>query len=130
MEMLKTKLNADGTVDLELGKESTSLTAVEVDQLLEGLGRVRAQMQEKIPEAPPAIEAVVINPAYTVRTDNQTKASLLRIRHSGFGWLNFEIPSHEILNMKKMWKSIADKLDLDSYSDFYEAGRGHSEKPH
>jgi hypothetical protein len=130
MQMLKTKLNADGTVDLELENEAASLTAADVDRLLEGLARVRAQMQEKIPEAPPAIHGVVFNPSYTVRTDNQTKASLLRIRHSGFGWLNFEIPSHEILNMKKMWKSVADKLELDTYSDFYEAGRGHSEKPH
>jgi hypothetical protein len=128
--MLKTKLNADGTVDLELGSESASLTATEVDRLLEGLAQMRAQMHEKIPEAPPVIQGVVFNPAYTVRTDKQTKASLLRIRHAGFGWLNFEIPSHEILNMKKMWKSVADKLELDTYSDFYETGRGPSEKPH
>lgn len=128
--MLEPKLNIDGTVDLEVGSEAVSLTAAELDQLLEHLARLRAQMQEKVPEDPPAIHGVVFNPAYTVRTDNQSKASLLRIRHSGFGWLNFEIPSHEILNMKKMWKTIAERLDLEVYSDYYEAGRRHTDKPH
>lgn len=128
--MLEPKLNIDGTVDLEVGSEAVSLTANELDQLLERLARLRSQMQEKIPEDPPAIHGVVFNPPYTVRTDNQSKASLLRIRHSGFGWLNFEIPSHEILNMKKMWKTIADKLDLEAYSEYYETGRRHTDKPH
>ncbi|MDQ9170527.1 hypothetical protein Q8A64_08895 [Oxalobacteraceae bacterium R-40] len=128
--MLEPKLNADGTLDLGTGNESVSLTAPELDMLLERLALLRSQMKEKVPEVPPAIQGVVCNPAYMVRTDNQTKASLLRIRHAGFGWLNFEIPSHEIINMKKMWKAIADKLDLESYSDFYEAERQQTDKPH
>src|SRR5919205_228849 len=113
--MLEPKMNVDGTVTLDAGERSVSLTAAELDLLLERLARLRSQMNEKVPEEPPAIQGVVFNPPYVVRTDNQSKASLLRIRHSGFGWLNFEIPSHEILNMKKMWKAIAEKLDLDSY---------------
>lgn len=128
--MLETKLNADGTVSLEIGNESVSLSAPELDQLLERLARVRSQMTEKISEEPPAIQGVVFNPPYLVRTDNQTKASLFRIRHSGFGWLNFEIPSHEIINMKTMWKAIADKLELDPYTEFYETGRRPTDMPH
>ncbi|MGV3741888.1 MAG: hypothetical protein ACO1NO_06230 [Burkholderiaceae bacterium] len=128
--MLEPKLNADGSVSLGDGDGAISLSAAELDQLLERLARVRSQMTEKIPEQPPAVQGVVSNPAYMVRTDNQTKASLLRIRHSGFGWLNFEIPSHEILNMKKMWKTIVDKLELDPYSEFYESGRAPIDKPH
>jgi hypothetical protein len=127
--MLDPKLNIDGTLDLGTENES-SLTASDVDQLLESLARLRAQMAEKIPETPPSIQGVVFNPLYMVRTDNQSKASLLRIRHSGFGWLNFEIPSHEIVKMKKMWKAITDKLELDTYSDFYESQRQPTEKPH
>ncbi len=128
--MLEPKLNADGTVSLGAGDETISLSAAELDQLLERLARVRSQMMEKVPEDPPAIQGVVSNPAYMVRTDNQTKASLLRIRHSGFGWLNFEIPSHEILNMKKMWKTIVDNLELDPYAEFYESGRQPTGRPH
>ncbi len=128
--MIAPKLNADGTVDLGTEHGSSSLTAQEVDRLLERLACLRSQMTEKVSEEPPAIQGVVFNPVYTVRTDNQTKASLLRIRHSGFGWLNFEIPSHEIVNMRKMWKTIADRLELDSYSEFYESARQHTEKPH
>jgi len=128
--MLEPKLNADGTVSLGSGNETISLSAAELDQLLERLARVRSQMTEKVPEDPPAIQGVVSNPAYMVRTDNQTKASLLRIRHSGFGWLNFEIPSHEILNMKKMWKAIVDNLELDPYAEFYESGRQPTGRPH
>jgi hypothetical protein len=128
--MLEPKLNADGTLDLGAGNDSVSLTAPELDMLLERLALLRSQMKDKVPEAPPAIQGVVCNPAYMVRTDNQTKASLLRIRHSGYGWLNFEIPSHEIINMKKMWKAIAEKLDLESYTDFYEAERQQTDKPH
>jgi hypothetical protein len=128
--MLEPKLNADGTVSLGDEDGAISLSAAELDQLLERLARVRSQMTEKIPQEPPAVQGVVANPAYMVRTDNQTKASLLRIRHSGFGWLNFEIPSHEIINMKKMWKAIVDKLELDPYSEFYESERRPTDKPH
>lgn len=127
--MLDPKLNSDGTLNLGAENES-SLTASEVDQLLERLAQLRSQMADKIPETPPSIQGVVFNPLYMVRTDNQSKASLLRIRHSGFGWLNFELPSQEIINMKKMWKAITDKLDLDPYPDFYESGHQATEKPH
>lgn len=127
--MLDPKLNSDGTLNLGAENES-SLTAAEVDHLLERLAQLRSQMAEKIPETPPTIQGVVFNPLYMVRTDNQSKASLLRIRHSGFGWLNFELPSQEIINMKKMWKAITDKLDLDPYPDFYESDRQPTEKPH
>lgn len=128
--MLDPKLNPDGTLDLGTGDAPSSLTASDVDQLLERLSRLRSQMTEKIPETPPSIQGVVFNPLYMVRTDNQSKASLLRIRHSGYGWLNFELPSQEIINMRKMWKAISDKLDLDPYSDFYESERLQTEKPH
>lgn len=127
--MLNTKLNNDGTVSLTLGEESVSLNAAELDRQIELLARARAQMSEKFPEEPPRIESVIVNPLYTVRTDNVTKASLLRIRHAGYGWLNFELPSQEALNMKKMWKAIVDKLDLDPYADIYQGPERRS-KPH
>jgi len=111
--MLKSKLNPDGTVELSLAGESVSLTAREMDEQIERLARVRSQMKEPVPDEPPPIETVVFNPVYAIRTDNVTKGSLLRLRHGGFGWLNFELPAEEALNMKKTWSDIVYKLGLD-----------------
>jgi hypothetical protein len=129
--MLKAKLNPDGTVTLSMGNESMSFTAQELDEQIERLARVRSQMSEKIPdEAPTLIQSVVFNPPYFIRIDNMTRASLLSLRHGGFGWLNFELPPHEALNMKKMWSDIVRKLGLESSSSFYEGPERRSTKPH
>jgi hypothetical protein len=122
--MLTTKINPDGTIDISIDDTSATLTAEELDKHLEVLARARAKMKDRIPNDPPGIDNVVINPSYTVRTDKVTKASLLRIRHSGFGWLNFEIPAHEVLNMKNMWKTIAERLELDPTMEFNDAVNG------
>jgi hypothetical protein len=118
--MLTSQLNPDGTALLSIGAESVTLNAHELDQQLLHLARLRSQMAERVPEQPPAVESVVFNPAYAIRTDNLTKASLLRLRHEGFGWLNFELPSQEVVNMKKAWTSIVYKLALDVASGAYE----------
>ncbi|MDB5762886.1 MAG: hypothetical protein JWQ21_1881 [Herminiimonas sp.] len=128
--MLKPKLNPDGTVDLSLGNESISYTAKELDEQIERLARVRAQMNEKVPDEPPLIETVVFNPQYFIRTDNMTKASLLRVRHGGFGWLNFELPPQEALNMKRVWIDIVGKLGLDPASGLYDGPERRTGKPH
>ena len=117
--MIETKLNADGTISLTIGNETIYLNANELDRQIASLARMRAQMKEAIPEEPTPIETVIVNPSYMVRTDNVTKASLLRIRHGGFGWLNFELPSTEAVNMKQMWKAIVEKLDIDPVNDLY-----------
>ena len=128
--MLKSRLNADGTVELSIDTESVSLTAPEMDEQIERLARVRAQMAEQVPEQPPLIQSVVFNPAYAIRTDNMTKASLLRVRHGGFGWLNFELPPQEALNMKTAWADIVYKLALDASPGGYEGPERRSAKPH
>ena len=118
--MLTSKLNQDGTVELSVGGESISLTARELDEQIARLARVRSQMEEKVPVEPPLVESVIFNPAYAIRTDNMTKASLLRLRHGGFGWLNFELPPQEALNMRRVWIDIVFKLGLDTVSGNYE----------
>ena len=128
--MFKSKLNPDGTAELSLGGESVSLTACELEEQIERLARVRSQMNEPVPEEPPIIETVVFNPAYAIRTDNMTKASLLRLRHGGFGWLNFELPPQEALNMKKTWTDIVYKLGLDAAAGMYEGPERRAAKPH
>lgn len=128
--MLKPKLNDDGTVDLSIGDQSLSLTALELDEQIARLARIRAQMTEKVPEKPPLVETVVFNPQYFIRTDNMTKAALLSVRHGGLGWLNFELPPQEVLNMRRTWADIVDKLSLDPSSGFYDGPERRSEKPH
>jgi hypothetical protein len=118
--MLKSKLNPDDTITLSMGNESMSFTAQELDEQIESLARVRAQMNEKVPDQPSLIEDVVINPSYLIRTDNITKASLLSIRHGGLGWLNFELPPQEALSMRRMWTEIVSKLGLDPSQTFYD----------
>jgi hypothetical protein len=129
INMLKPRLNADGTITLFMDNESMSFTAKELDEQIESLGHARAQMSEQVPKEAPLIKSVVINPRYFIRIDNVTKASLLSLRHDGFGWLNFELPAQEVLNMQRMWNDIVSKLDLDS-SDFYTETENPSTKPH
>jgi hypothetical protein len=128
--MLKPKLNDDGTVDLSIGTESVSLTAQELDEQIARLARIRSQMTEKVPEKPPLVETVVFNPQYFIRTDNMTKAALLSIRHGGLGWINFELPPPEVLNMRRTWTDIVDKLGLDPSSGSYEGPERRAQKLH
>ena len=128
--MLKPKLNDDGTVDLSIGSESISFTAQELDEQIARLARIRAQLPESVPEKPPAIETVLFNPQYFIRTDSMTKAALLSVRHGGLGWLNFELPPQEVLNMRRTWTDIVDKLGLDPSSNPYDGAERRSAKPH
>ena len=59
-----------------------------------------------------------------------TKAALLSIRHGGLSWLNFELPPQEVLNMKRTWADIVDKLGLDPTPSFYDGTERRSAKPH
>ena len=127
--MLKARLNQDGTVELSIGDASVSLSEREVDEQIERLARIRSQMAQQVPTQPPLVESVVFNPIYAIRTDSMTKASLLRLRHAGFGWLNFELPPPEALNMKRVWAEIVYKLALETPATAYDGPERRS-KPH
>jgi len=109
-------MKPNGNIELSIGGESMSFTAQELEKQIEYLAHMRRQMPEPVPVDPPKVEHVVVNPAYTIRTDKVTKSSLLRLRHSGLGWLNFELPAEEVLQMRRAWIDIVYKLGLDPSS--------------
>lgn len=128
--MIKSILNPDGSVALSIGKESLSFTAQELEEQIERLGRIRAQMHEKVSSEPALIETVIFNPVYNVRTDSMTKACLFSVRHAGYGWLHFEFSPQEAINLKKIWTSIIKKLGLEIYTELYEGPERRLTKPH
>jgi hypothetical protein len=128
--MLKPTLNDDGTVNLSLGDETITLTSQELEEQIERLARIRAQLSTQVPNDPPMVETVVYNPQYRVRTDNMTKASLLSVRHGGYGWMHFELSPQEALNMKKIWIDIVNKLGLEVSTENYEGPERRSAKLH
>lgn len=126
--MLTIKSQLDDTVELSLGGASVRLTAHELDAQIAELANARAKMSEQVPREPTPVGRVMVNPRYMVRTDKQTKCSLLRIRHSGFGWLDFELAPAEALAMKIMWYDIVQGLGLNPPEDFYQGPE--RRKPH
>ncbi|MDB5842519.1 MAG: hypothetical protein JWQ23_4471 [Herminiimonas sp.] len=118
--MLKSTLNPDGTIALAIGDESISLSARELDEQIACLAHLREQLADKVPMDPPQVEIVAVNPGYAVRIDHLTKASLLRLRHAGYGWLNFELPPQDALQMKSMWTEIVNKLGLEPPEEYYD----------
>jgi hypothetical protein len=128
--MLKSILNPDGTIALSIGNESMSFTAQELEEQIAHLAKLRAQMADQVPVEPPPVSRVIVNPGYAVRTDSLTKTSLLRIRHGGYGWLNFELPPQEVLHMKRMWNDIVHSLGLDPPDNFYNGPERRMSKPH
>lgn len=117
--MLESTQNPDGTITLSIGDASISLTAAELDEQIAQLAQLRARVPDKVPLEAPPVGAITVNPGYGVRVDSLSKACLLRIRHGGLGWLNFELPPQEVLHMKRMWNDIVQKLGLDPPDDLY-----------
>ena len=71
----------------------TKLTADELDELLIRAAKHRASLQPGPPPHHPKPTDVVVNPGwYAGLVDSRT---LLQLRHPGFGWLSFLIPSNE-----------------------------------
>ena len=72
--------------------ELSSLTAAELDQLIEAATKRRATLAPPIPATNPQgeIQAIADPKWYLTSTPSGT---LLQIRHPGHGWLNFHIPT-------------------------------------
>jgi hypothetical protein len=71
----------------------TKLTLEELDDLLVRTAKHRASLQPGPSTDHPKPTDVVVNPGwYTGLADS---ATLLQIRHPGFGWLSFLIPANE-----------------------------------
>ena len=128
--MLNGKLNVDGTVELMLGTERVRLGALELDAVLQTLCALRVSMPERVPEQQEQIDTVFFNPVYSVRLDKEIKSCLLCLRHPGYGWINFEFPAQEILNMRTMWNHAVERLDLEPPVGYYDGPDRRRAKPH
>lgn len=128
--MLIGNLNADGSVEIEIGGGKVCLGAAELDHMLQTLGELRARMPEEVSQTQAQIEAVLANPLYSVRLDKQRKACLLSLRHPGFGWINFELPAQEVLNMRTLWNQIVDRMELEPPAGYYDGPERRQAKPH
>ncbi|MES2537566.1 MAG: hypothetical protein V4632_17035 [Pseudomonadota bacterium] len=115
---------------LAIGDESISLTAQELEEQMAHLAQLRASMMDRVPVEPPPIGKVMVDPRYAVRTESLTKTCLLRMRHDGYGWLDFELPPQEALHMKKMWIDIVHSLGLDPPEESYNGPERRKSRPH
>jgi hypothetical protein len=128
--MLKPEMNDDGSLTLELNGETMRLSPTELDQAIQEIAQVRARMPDAVAERQPPVDTVYYNPVYKVRLDKETKACLLSIRHPGLGWLNFELPTQEVLNMRTLWNHVVDRMDLEPPVGLYDGPERRREKPH
>ena len=72
--------------------ELSSLTAAELDQLIEAATKRRATLAPSIPATNPQGEIqAILDPKWYLTS--MPGGTLLQIRHPGHGWLNFHIPA-------------------------------------
>ena len=69
------------------------LSAEELDELIGEAAKRRAELEPKVSTQPPDPWTAQGNPAWSVSLVEQ--GSLLRIRHTGLGWICFVIPAQE-----------------------------------
>ena len=101
MEKPITLVATETTLDLKLGSESVQMTAEEVTELMNALCGIREQMQPPHqPEAPIGlVHGVRLDPRWAVGPDEMHGGALLRFLHSGFGWVVFQMPPMEAVNL-------------------------------
>jgi hypothetical protein len=124
------KLKENGQVEIAFDERTLTFTAEELDQALQKLAELRSRLPELVPQEQPPVDLVYFNPVYKVRLDRETKACLLSLRHGGFGWLNFELPTPEVLNMRTMWNHIVDRMDLEPAVGMYDGPERRRDRPH
>ena len=73
------------------------------DALLAGIGRQRAQMAEQHPlQLTTSVTAnAVPDPYWMVSRSSLTEGVCLSVRHPGFGWLQFELTTHEATRLAR-----------------------------
>ena len=72
--------------------ELSSLTAAELDQLIEAATKRRATLAPPVPATNPQGEIQAIRDPKWYLT-SMPGGTLIQIRHPGHGWLNFHIPT-------------------------------------
>ena len=68
------------------------LDAVEIDDMLQQLGQLRAMMQPEHPVEVPAQFSTVFNPAWICEHEPVLAHSVLHILDPRYGWLHYAVP--------------------------------------
>jgi len=93
--------NADGTVTITTGAPSVTASIADVEVIISVLADLRARHPLQVPMDPPwanpgaahhRVEAVD-NPRFWVQASAMQDGHVLSIRHPGYGWLPFHIPT-------------------------------------
>jgi hypothetical protein len=128
--MFNGKIKEDGSAEITFDDKTLALSSQQLDQTLQALAELRARMPDAVPEEQPPVETVFYNPRYKVRLDKESKACLFSLRHAGFGWINFELPTQEVLNMRTLWNHVVDRMDLEPPLGLYDGPERRRAKPH
>lgn len=71
----------------------SAMSAAELDELIVQAAKRRAELEPPIAKQAPEPWTAQVNPAWSVSLVEQ--GSLLRVRHTGLGWICFVIPPAE-----------------------------------
>ena len=71
----------------------SSLSAEELDALIETAAKVRQNLQPPVASEPPQTSEATIDPAW--RTFMHGANTILQFRHLGLGWVTVILPAHE-----------------------------------
>jgi hypothetical protein len=94
------------------GNPPVKLDTAAVDDLLKGLGALRAQMAPPQPSDDPrgkVNDAVVINPRWATEKDIMRGQVLLHVRDPRFGALAFLLPNDEAKNLGHSLVTLAER---------------------
>ena len=76
----------------------SALSATELDQLIAQAAERRANMTPGFTDEPPQQGLIQHDPKWWMSL-NDTRETVMRFRHDGFGWVNFVIPPNERAHM-------------------------------
>ena len=90
----------------------SALSAAELDELIAMASKRRMELEPRVSKEPPEPWTAQVNPAWSVSLVEQ--GSLLRIRHTGLGWVCFVIPAAEraVLLTAFLQHALLAKADL------------------
>jgi len=85
------------SVEFTFPPGTVTVTAAEVEELIQLLSTIRAQLHPPVPMDPPlnVLVETLPDPRYWTDYDQMTEGTLLGIRHPGQGWLWSQFPPDE-----------------------------------
>lgn len=90
-------------VRVAIAEHEAMLDAAEVDGLIEELGKIRAHMQPAVATQPSRTHQYLleIDPFWYIERNPLFDGIVLFLRHTGFGWTGFAIPTESLARMKE-----------------------------